>query len=262
MKTISIMLLYKGKHIIIMTKQIVLFIYLLIPFVLSAQKKQKEQYVIREISGIELDANLLDWKDNLYNTGSDLWSFGIAIDKDFLYAAVLIKDKMLISEAVRNGVLLNISYSNKKKDGARILFPRLNLEKLESTLNEDEPSAPFTNEEMINSAKGYYISGFSKVVDGLLSFDNQYGIQAKCKVDSVGNLYYESKIPLGLVKFQTSDIAVQIAVATQYMQLKKMSSSQSASNTRSYYGRPMSTGSSIKNPYSEATDVWFTGVLK
>lgn len=261
-KTILIISLYKGKHILIMGKQIIFFMYMMIPFLLFAQKKKKEQYVFAQVSDLVIDADFNDWDGNLYNTTSDLWTFGIGIDKEHLYAAVVIKDKNLINEAVRNGVFLNISYSNKKKDGARLLFPRLNMEKLEDSLEEDEPKSNISNQEMINSAKGYYIAGFSKVVDGLLSFDNQYGIHASCKIDSAGNMCYESKIPLELIKLNTKEIAVQLAVVTQYGQMKKMNSNRPVPNTRGYYGRGMTQGSSIKNPYSEIPDVWFTGILK
>lgn len=262
MKTFFVISICKGRHILIMGKQIIFFVCMMIPFILFSQKKKKEQYVLGQVSDLVIDADLNDWGSNLNNTKSDLWSFGIAIDNDFLYAAVLIKDKILINEAIRNGILLNISYTDKKKDGARLLFPRLDLEKLEENMEEDAPMPNFSNHELIQSAKGYYIAGFSKVVNGLLSLDNQYGIRASCKLDSMGNMFYESKIPLDLIKFKTKEIAVQLAVLTQYLQVKKKKANSTAPATWGYYNRGINQGSSVKNPYSEDTEVWFTGVLK
>lgn len=245
-----------------MLKQNIVLLLLLMPVFLFAQKKSKEQYHCQDISGITVDGDLTDWNNTgLYNRESDLWSFGTAINNDIFYAAVIVKDKQLIEEAVRGGIFLNISYSNKKKDGARMLFPRLNLERLEALTKGDDDKVVFSNEEMIESAKGYYVAGFSKVVDGLLSFDNGYGIRAVCKINTDGSLVYEAEIPLNLIKFQTKEIAVELAVNTRYRQMKQMSGSKDNVRPVGMRGRyPASTA--LKDPYTESTSIWFSGLIK
>lgn len=246
-----------------MIKQYFLFVILILPYFLFAQKKNKEEYFIRDISGIIIDGSSAEWKSHLYKSDSELWSFGVTMDKQKICAKVIIRDKKLIDEAVRNGILFNISYSDKKKDGARLLFPRLNLEKLENIVGEEAlEERKITPEELIQSTKGYYVAGFNKVVDGLLSFNNQYGIQATSKIDESGYLIYESEIPLQLIDFKTNIVAVQLGVNTQYSNMQKILKSNSSSlRSRGYYGRASNTPSQ-KNPYNEPTEVWFTGSIK
>lgn len=246
-----------------MSKRYLFFVLLVIPFFLFAQKKKKDQYVVHDISGIIIDAGFDDWKSNLNSIKSDLWSFGVSHDKTKIYAAVIIKDKLLIAEAIRNGILFNISYSDKKTDGARIIYPKVNLEKLENILGvEGHEREGIIHDEWIQSAKGYYVAGFDKVRDGLLAFNNQYGIKAACKIDESGYLVYESEIPLQLIKFKTSTIAVQLAVNTEFTNRQKILNSKAISHdSRGYYGGKNHTPS-LKNPYAESTDVWFTAIMK
>lgn len=241
-----------------------LFTCMLFPLLLLGQKKTKVEYKAQDIAGITVDGDIMDWKGHLYNDDSELWSFSIAVDDSKLRAVALIKDEQLISEAIRNGLLLNISYSNKKRDGAQLVFPRMNLEKLEGFLDEDSRDQQFSNADLLRSAKGYYVFGFSKVVNGLLSFNNAYGIKAVCKIDKDGHLIYEAEVPLDLINFKTKDVAIQLAVNTRYSQMKKLASNQSSAQRGMYgYGyRRMPSSATLKNPYSESTDVWFTGLVR
>jgi len=244
-----------------MLKRYILFILLAFPIFLFAQKKSKEKFTFQEVANIKLDGDLGEWGSGLYHEESDVWSFGIATAQNRLFAAVRIKDPQLINEAIRNGVLLNISYSNKKKDGAKLIYPRLNMEKLEGSV-EEEFRGDISKDKLIASARGYYISGFSRLVDGLVSFNNQYGIRAICKIDSLGSLVYEAEIPLELIKFQTNEIAVELGINTQYTQMKKVSAARPQSNIMGVYGVRQTNKRSIKNPYEEDTSVWFMGVIR
>lgn len=245
-----------------MDKYKFLIVCLLFPSILLGQKRKKEQYTAQDIPGISIDGEIEDWSKYLNNTESELWSFAVAINDNKLRAVVLLKNQQLIDEAIRNGILLNISYTNKQKEGAQLIFPRMNLEKLESVYEEKADDQYFTNEELIKSAKGYYVYGFSKVINGLLSFTNTYGIQAICKIDKNGHLIYEAEVPLNLINFKTKNIAVQLAVNTRYHQLKKLASNKSSSYSGAYgYRRmPMPT-STLKNPYDEPTEVWIMGLV-
>ncbi len=251
--------IYKGRNILIMCKQYLLFVLFVIPFFLFAQKKKKDLYDIQHISGIIIDANIDDWENKLYNLKSDVWSYAVASDKTKIYAAVIIKDKKLMDEAIRNGILFNISYSDKKMDGARIIYPKFNLEKLENSIADDpEEGRTIVQEELLQSTKGYYVAGFDKVRDGLLARNNQYGIKALCKIDESGSLVYECEIPLHLIKFKTSTIVAQLAVNTLYFSRQKMSAGMRSSG---YHTRGISKPT-LKNPYTENTDVWFSGIIK
>lgn len=244
-----------------MIKQNILFICMMFPVFLLAQKKNKDQYVCKYVEQIIVDGDLNDWTTNLYNTESTLWNFGIVISDTKLFAAVIVKDKKLIEEAVHSGIFLNISYSDKKKQGAQLLFPRVNLEKLERLNTDDDMNKEFSNEQLIRSSKGYHVAGFNSIVDGLLSFDNTYGIHATCKIGDNGELIYEAEIPLSLIKFQTKDIAVQLAINTRYSQFKGLLADKKSTSSRGANGRKTSS-TTIKNPYTESTSVWFVGVIR
>lgn len=238
----------------------IFFLFSLLPTLLFSQKKSKINYVIQEIDDVQIDGNLGEWKSALYTQDTALWSFALAKDKNNLFAAVRIKNERLFREAIISGVFVNLSYDDKKKDGAQLIFPRLSLELLNKFLKDEYQEQTFTDEELLKSSKVYHVKGFSKVIDGLLSFDNQYGIKAVARMDEQGALVYESVIPLDLVKFKTDKVAIQLGINTEYSQINRVKKNSSQQNSRGMmiYGRTPVINS-LKNPYSSETEVWFSG---
>lgn len=244
-----------------MNKFNILFLICLCPFVLVAQKKKKQDYTIQKVDKIALDGSLTEWKDKLYNPESEFWSFGVGTDGVKLYVAVRIKDDMLQREALRNGIFVNVSYNEKKKEGAKLLFPFVDRERLQALGQDEDLNVHNIKNELLNSVRGYQISGFSRVVDGLLSFDNTYGIHAVAHFDDKNELVYESEIPLDLIHFKSDKIAVQLGINTQFFQMKKLVDSRNRpSNVQIYGASP--TGPVIKNPYKEETMIWLLGNIK
>lgn len=244
-----------------MNKFNILFLICCCPFVLFAQKKKKQDYTFQKIEKVALDGNLAEWSDKLYNPDSDFWSFGVSKNEDKLFVAVRIKDDMLQREALRNGVFVNISYNEKKKEGAKLVYPFVDRERLRALSQDEDLDASNIKDELLKSVRGYLISGFSKVVDGLLSFDNTYGIQAVARFDENNILVYESVVPFELIDFKSDRIAVQVGINTQFFQMKKMGDSRNRpSNVQIYGASP--TGGVLKNPYKEETEVWLLDSIK
>ncbi|MFD2554066.1 hypothetical protein [Sphingobacterium tabacisoli] len=244
-----------------MNKFNILFLICCCPFVLFAQKKKKQDYTFQNVEKVALDGNLTEWSDKLYNPESDFWSFGVSKNGDKLFIAVRVKDDMLQREALRNGVFVNISYNEKKKEGAKLVYPFVDRERLRALSQDDGFDANNIKDELLKSVRGYLISGFSKVVDGLLSFDNTYGIQAVARFDEQNVLVYESVIPLELIDFKSDRVAVQVGINTQFFQMKKTGDSRNRpSNVQVYGAGP--TGTVLKNPYKEETMVWLFGTIK
>lgn len=244
-----------------MTRWLLFFVYVMTPIFLFAQKKNKVHYRFTAGPEMKLDGILNEWKGHLYQEESALWSFGLVVKDYKLFAAIIVKDTSLIEEAIRNGILLNISYSDKKKRGAQFIFPRLNMEKLEHFKATNHDDAPFTKEDLIQSTKGYYVRGFDKVRDGLLSFDNAYGIHAVCTINKDGAMLYEAEIPLHLITFLTNDIAVQLAInssATPYAN-RTVGKGYATTIARAGSNNPSTR---IKGLAPENTMVWFTGLIK
>ena len=245
-----------------MIKNSMLLIGVLIPFFLFAQKKEKNTYICKAIDGIMVDGDSSDWKSNLYTENSELWSFASAINDGKLYAIALISDTTLIQEAIRGGVVLNISYSNKRKDGARLVFPVPNLERLEKLYGKSGTKKIWTNEQLLESAIGYSVTGFSKIVNGLLSFDNTYGIRAICKFSAAGDLIYEAVVPLEFIKFETQDVAIELAINTKYAEFKRLQSTKRSVQPSPMYSRKRPVKEVVTNPYKERVDIWFNACVK
>src|SRR5690606_10220612 len=125
---------------------------------------------------------------------------------------------------------------------------------------EDERPVDDYRKEILATARGYYVLGFSKVVDGLLSLQNNYGVRAVVTLDS-SSLSYEAVIPLDLIAFKSDNIAVKLAVNTQFSRLQKAARNQ---NTRAMgpYGMYGPRTPTLKNPYSEPTEIWVEGTIK
>lgn len=232
----------------------------LLPFCAFGQRKGKVQYTFQEGSNVTLDGEIKEW--NLYHPDSEIWSFGVSKYQDDLYVAVRIKNEQLQLEALRLGIFVNISYSDKRKAGAQLVFPFVDREKMRAMLQDDNRDEKNLKQDMLNSVRGYSIKGFSKVVDGILSLENQYQLKAFVHLDEKEGMIYEAKIPLNLIKFEKEDIAVQIGVNTNFMQMQQLSQQVSRpTNISGMYGR----GPTMKkptNPYKEETSVWFTGKIK
>lgn len=244
-----------------MNKFYIFFLVVFFPFLVLGQKKKKQDYTLQKADNMVLDGDLKEWEGKLYNTESELWSFGVSTDGAKLYVAVRIKDDALQREALRSGIFVNVSYDGKKRDGARLLYPFVDRERLRALRQDEDLDMKNIKEELLKSARGYQISGFSTVVDGLLSFDNTYGIQAVARFSETRDLIYESEIPLELIKFESDQMAVQVGVNTQFSQMKKVAESNTrASNVRIYGMAP--TGPNLKNPYKEETAVWLFGRVK
>ena len=249
-----------------MNKLLFLLICFLLPIISFAQKNKKINYFFSVSRDLIIDANIEDWGNNLNDVGENFWSFGITEQNNELIVAIVIKDLQLQREAFRGGLFVNISYTDKKKSGAILQFPYWDRERKRAIANDDEMSQKNFEEEMLNNVNGYYLTGFSKIRDGVLALDNDYKIEAKVKIDSNKCLVYEARIPLELVGLKSDQIAVNLGVSTQYALMKRAAEQANKRNNMSPYpyymmGRSMPQNS-IKNPYKAETDVWIIDSLR
>lgn len=240
----------------IRSKYCVIFtMFIMLPFLALAQRKKKDDYAFLSMSNVVLDGNLEEWQGKLYNEDSEMWSSGVALRGDSVYAAIIVKDPALQREALMGGLVLNISYNDKKRDGARLYFPVADREGIRALSQDEERLAEDYRQEVLNTTRGYYVLGFDKVVDGLLSFQNSYGIHAVARIDS-SSLYYEAVIPLDLVGLKSDQFAIKIGVNTQFSRMQVNSRNQS--RTMGPYGMTVPRAVA-KNPYREPTEIWVLG---
>ncbi len=257
----TVFAIYKIQIDSMMNKFWVLLIIGSLPLVTFSQKKKSDVYTFQSISSITVDGDLKEWNDQLIPVEGDAWLFGVVRKENKLLVAVRVQDPTLRQEAIRNGIIVNISYTRKKKDGARLIYPFPDRERLRALSQTEDLDLSTLQLELLNSSRGYYLNGFSRVVDGLLSFKNSYGVKAVVKLDSNENFVYESMIPLDLIEFKEEEIAVQIVVNNTFIQLQKMAKSRSVNTPYSIYGRVQPTAT-VRNPYKFKTDVWIFGKVK
>ncbi|MBD1429307.1 MULTISPECIES: hypothetical protein [Sphingobacterium] len=251
-----------------MNKLTFLLICFLLPIISFAQKNKKVNYSFARTNDLTIDANVEDWGGNLNAVADDFWSFGITEQNNELIVAIVVKDLQLQREAFRGGLFVDISYDEKKKDGARLNFPYWDRERKRAIANDEEMDQKKFEQELLNNVNGYYLTGFGRVRDGVLALDNDYGIQAKVQVDSNKCLVYEAKIPLDLVGVKSNQIAVHLGINTQFAMLKKAAENARKRNNNMYspygygmMGRPMMQNT-LKNPYKGDTEIWVIDTIK
>ncbi|WP_293935357.1 hypothetical protein [Sphingobacterium sp. UBA6645] len=227
-----------------------------------AQKKQKkDEYGLVPTFPVTIDADLAEWRDKLTPMDQDSsWSFAISNDADFIYAAIKVKNEMLQYEAVRNGFIININKDGKKKDGAALIFPIPDSESRRAMRQDDNFGNMNVREELIKRSRGYGVKGFQRIVDGLLSFQNTYGVQAIAKLTAENELIYEAKIPIDAIglKDPKQTVAIQVQLNNQYAILQKALRNRPQQN-RGIYGAP--SAPTVRIPYSVKTEVWIVGPL-
>lgn len=234
----------------------------LLPNLLFAQKNKKGDYTFADIQPVVVDANVADWGNQLTQVPGDLWSFGLSLDGDQLFVAMVINDVQLQREAFRGGLFVDISYNGKKKEGARLQFPYWDSERRRAMANDEELRHKDAAMELIKNVNGYFLTGFARVRDGVLALENDYGVRAKATVDSNKCLIYEACIPLELIGLKDDLITVNLGVNTQYAMLK-MAASKTNRNTNMYPMMYRSTfHTTLKKPYASDTDVWVYGKIK
>ncbi|MCA5005881.1 hypothetical protein [Sphingobacterium bovistauri] len=237
----------------------------ILPNLSFAQKNKKVNYTFSNLSTIEVDGYLTEWGDALHTAYGDLFRFGVNEHNGELVVAIEVEDEQLLHEVFRSGFFINISYDDKKKDGARFYFPYWDRERKRALINNEELVPENIADEFLNNVNGYYVMGFGKVRDGLLTLDNDYNIRAEVKYIDKKMLRYEARIPLDLVGVKSNKIAVQVGVSTQFMLMKKAQQNSNVRNNTSYYqfmrGRPM-VQNTLKNPFKGDTDVWIIDEFK
>lgn len=232
-------------------------------FSVCAAFAQARKSEIKLISGIavEVDGQLDEWHEHLNSVGDvePLWSYAIGYDDKNLFVAVKVIDPVLQLEATAHGISVMINPEGKKKDGMQLLFPVPDAETIRSMLETGDFSSTHVRSSLIARSRGYKVNDFPKIVDGLLSLNNTYGLQAIVKIDAADHLVYESVIPLDQLALGTvaKPIAIQVAIQNRWSQAPTLTTrSQQASASRR-----QSAPARVKSPYKGKTEVWVVDQL-
>lgn len=153
---------------------------------------------------INIDGNIKEWGDSLryYNDEKKL-NYALANDKDYLYAAIRITERLDQIKVLNAGITLTIDPKGKKKDAFILTFP------LSAPDEKPDPPKPRTDNaeitqadrdelmrERITKLRFIKVVGFKDIDGEMITTSNTYGIKMAINYDADGSLIYEAAIPL------------------------------------------------------------------
>lgn len=181
-----------------------------------SQKKQKIE--VPMLNGVSVDADLSDWPALNKVGEDDAWLYQMGYDKDNIYFALQINDPALQNFAVRYGISVSFLGKSKKEKDQELLYPYLDRETLRALQSADIATVEDVKTELINRVRGYQVKGFRDILDGLLSFQNSYGLKVLAKVDS-NALRYEAVIPRKQVLSKDNVYLVKLEINDMFSSL-------------------------------------------
>lgn len=204
------------------------------------QKKQKIE--IPFVSDIKMDGNLDEWEALVDVAEEGLWSYQVAQDAANLYFAVRVIDPSLQHTAAGQGILFSVLANRKNRDDIHFLFPYVDSEVMRAMKQEVHASPEVFRSAFIERSRGYFVRGFPTVPNGLLSFQNTYGLHASVRLDE-GGLYYEAVIPKVLLDYTEPVATLGIGIhdgVTAFVPSNKKPAARTRGGYGAYRGRSAS----------------------
>ncbi len=161
-----------------------------------------------------VNGNLSDWGDSLrYYNGEKNINYTLSNDKENLYAAIRISDRLEQARVLNAGITLSIDTKGKKKETFSMTFPlRYPDSPAPAFTGQKDDGGDITKEERdelmrerITTLRSIKMTGFKDIENEMITTSNTYGIKAAIDYDANGNLVYEAAIPLKF--FHADDIA-------------------------------------------------------
>jgi hypothetical protein len=154
-------------------------------------------------SKIMIDGDVKEWGDSLqyYNKENKI-NYAIANDKENLYMAMRIKDRVQQIRALNAGITFSIDTKGKKRDSFRLTFPLpmagtsdFNFHAVnEGPVNQKDRDQLTRDRAFL--LRGIKVEGFKEIDNGLLPGSDDHGITAAINYDQHGYLVCEVVIPL------------------------------------------------------------------
>ena len=187
----------------------IIFIYILflgfISLSIFAQEVPKTVWA----ESIKIDGDLTDWKDKTYYTFKDQdFSYSISNDADYLYISIRVLNKAQQLKAIYNGISVTTNSEAKEKAGPTVIFPLPDVAALRAMNSTEEYDKPDDNREAgLKLTRAISVHGFPTIIDGRISLENNYGIKASARIDSLNDaLNYEAAISLNQLKINENEL--------------------------------------------------------
>lgn len=155
-------------------------------------------------ANINIDGDLKEWGDSLryYNEEKKL-NYALANDKDYLYAAIRISDRLDKMKVLNAGITLSIDPKGKKKDSFMLTFPLAAPDEKPEFAKPKDDNGEITQadrdelmRERITKLRYIKVIGFKDIDGDMITTSNTYGIKTAINYDANGDLVYEAAIPL------------------------------------------------------------------
>lgn len=179
----------------------------------NAQSKQN-QSLLAPPANLAIDGSLSDWGDSLrYRNEEKNIKYTLANDKENLYAAIRISDRLEQARVLNSGITISIDTHGKKKETFSMTFPlRYPGSPAPAFAGFKDDGGEITKEERdelsrerITTLRSIKMTGFKDIENEMITTSNTYGIKAAVDYDADGNLVYEAAIPRKF--FHADDIA-------------------------------------------------------
>lgn len=173
--------------------------FIIFSFVLLAVPKASAQDQLIWKADMDIDASFSDWrKDSLdYFYEEQGLKYAISNDDTYLYVFIQVPHQGQQLKAIYNGFNITVNQDAKEKDGSSVIFPLPDKAALRAVNEESNMEKAINRRQFgIESVRAIFVHGFSGVVDGMISINNNYGIEPAIKIDSSDILNYELAISL------------------------------------------------------------------
>lgn len=214
---------------------------------IHAQRNAHKNTDLTWAESIVIDGDLGDWADTLLNeyTAQDL-QYQIKNDDTHVYVAMRVRDKDRQMQVLSQGFSFMVNTNGRKRPGPTVVYPiadRLSFRSIMSADNEDRPED--MREGGLQAIRAIYVLRFDDILDGQISLENQYGIQAEAMIDSADALCFEAKVPLrrlGIPVDHAHILAFNIKINGMIAPRGSNSNMQNMRRRGGYYGYPYGYG--------------------
>lgn len=231
---------------------------------LFAQRGSGSQQLVSWAEHITVDGHLEDWGDTLlYEYTNQNLQYEIKNDDANLYVAMRVRDKDRQLQVLSQGFSFMVNVKGRKREGPTLVYPiadRLSFRSIMSADNENRP------EDMrigaLQAIRAIYVLRFDDILDGQISLENQYGIQAGAVIDSTDALCFEAVIPLerlGLSYTGTQPLAFNVKVNGMIMPAADPNTMRRS--TPYGYGYPYGYGQNTQARPREEAGKWIVSPL-
>ena len=170
----------------------------------KAQKKPKELAKNAFLAGIELDGLAKEWDQNQFVTDKVSGiSYAFANNDSTLFVILKTANKESIAKIIHWGLSLGFNARGQKKVQESISFPAGKTPDKRYNPILGRTKRPSFKEE-ISQLNNIELHGFTTLLDGPISLNNDFGIRAVAQLSEAEELVCEYALPLKLLQINPS----------------------------------------------------------